>query len=67
MDGKHAYVGSKNFCWRSLEDIHETGLLIDDPGVVKQLNAVFEQDWQAKQALAQGICCQACYADGCAE
>lgn len=54
VDGKRAYVGSQNFDWRSLEHIHETGLLIDDPNVVNQLNAVFEQDWQAQQALAQG-------------
>ncbi|MBG6246314.1 phospholipase [Candidatus Symbiopectobacterium sp. 'North America'] len=55
VDGKRAYVGSQNFDWHSLEHIHETGLLIDDPSVVKQLNAVFEQDWLAQQALAQGI------------
>lgn len=55
VDGKRAYVGSQNFDWRSLEHIHETGLLIDDPSVVKQLNAVFEQDWQAQAALTQGI------------
>lgn len=34
VDGKRAYVGSQNFDWRSLEHIHETGLLIDDPSVV---------------------------------
>ncbi|QZN95605.1 phospholipase [Symbiopectobacterium purcellii] len=55
VDGKRAYVGSQNFDWRSLEHIHETGLLIDDPSVLKQLNAVFEQDWQAQEALVQGI------------
>lgn len=55
VDGKRAYVGSQNFDWRSLEHIHETGLLIDDLSVVKQLNAVFEQDWQAQEAMKQGI------------
>ncbi|MCG8709624.1 phospholipase [Brenneria sp. 4F2] len=55
VDGKRAYVGSQNFDWRSLEHIHETGLLIDDPTVVAQLYAIFEQDWQTQAALAQGL------------
>lgn len=55
VDGKRAYVGSQNFDWRSLEHIHETGLLIDDPDVVAQLSAVFEQDWQAQETLTRGL------------
>ncbi|TCT91831.1 phosphatidylserine/phosphatidylglycerophosphate/cardiolipin synthase-like enzyme [Gibbsiella quercinecans] len=53
VDGKQAYMGSQNLDWRSLEHIHETGLLISDPAVVAQIQAIFEQDWQAQQALAQ--------------
>ena len=52
VDGKQAFVGSQNFDWRSLEHIHETGLRITDPTVVSQVQAVFEQDWKAQQALA---------------
>ncbi|WP_397457303.1 phospholipase D-like domain-containing protein [Pseudomonas lurida] len=51
VDGKQAFIGSQNFDWRSLEHIHETGLRISDAAVVGQVQAVFEQDWNAQQAL----------------
>ncbi|MFJ5367110.1 phospholipase D-like domain-containing protein [Pectobacterium punjabense] len=54
VDGKQAYMGSQNLDWRALEHIHETGLLIDDPRVVNQISAIFEQDWQAQARLANG-------------
>lgn len=54
VDGKQAYMGSQNLDWRALEHIHETGLLIDDPRVVTQISAIFEQDWQAQARLTQG-------------
>ncbi|MCX4066713.1 phospholipase D-like domain-containing protein [Pseudomonas sp. S1Bt30] len=53
VDGQQAFVGSQNFDWRSLEHIHETGLRISDATVVGQVQAIFEQDWQAQQALAE--------------
>lgn len=53
VDGQQAFVGSQNFDWRSLEHIHETGLRINDATVVGQVQAIFEQDWQAQQALAE--------------
>ncbi|WP_230589695.1 phospholipase D-like domain-containing protein [Pseudomonas chlororaphis] len=52
VDGKQAFVGSQNFDWRSLEHIHETGLRISDEATVAQVQAIFEQDWQAQAALA---------------
>jgi phosphatidylserine/phosphatidylglycerophosphate/cardiolipin synthase-like enzyme len=52
VDGKAAYIGSQNFDWRSFSHIHETGLLITDPVVVKQVVATFEQDWQAQGLIA---------------
>ena len=52
VDGKQAFVGSQNFDWRALEHIHETGLRITDETVVGQVQAIFEQDWQAQAALA---------------
>ncbi|WP_241160648.1 phospholipase D-like domain-containing protein, partial [Pseudomonas viridiflava] len=48
------FIGSQNFDWRSLEHIHETGLRIDEPGVVRQVQAIFDQDWRAQAALAEG-------------
>jgi phosphatidylserine/phosphatidylglycerophosphate/cardiolipin synthase-like enzyme len=53
VDGRQAFVGSQNFDWRSLEHIHETGLRISDTTVVGQVQAIFDQDWQAQQALAE--------------
>ncbi|WP_455927926.1 phospholipase D-like domain-containing protein [Pseudomonas capeferrum] len=51
VDGKQGFIGSQNFDWRSLEHIHETGLLISDANVVAQTQAIFDQDWQAQAAL----------------
>jgi len=51
VDGRQAFVGSQNFDWRSLEHIHETGLRITDTTVVGQVQAIFDQDWQAQAAL----------------
>ncbi|RMS90651.1 Phospholipase D protein [Pseudomonas savastanoi] len=54
VDGRQAFIGSQNFDWRSLEHIHETGLRIDEPNVVRQTQAVFDQDWLAQAAIAEG-------------
>jgi len=53
VDARQAFVGSQNFDWRSLEHIHETGLRISDATVVGQVQAIFDQEWQAQQALAE--------------
>ncbi|WP_421555590.1 phospholipase D-like domain-containing protein [Pseudomonas kitaguniensis] len=53
VDTNQAFIGSQNFDWRSLEHIHETGLLITDKTVVSQVQSIFDQDWQAQQALAE--------------
>jgi len=53
-DGKVAFVGSQNFDWRSFTHIHETGLKIDEPTIVGQVKAIFEQDWAAQGTLAHG-------------
>ncbi|MDN2704880.1 phospholipase D-like domain-containing protein [Janthinobacterium sp. SUN100] len=54
VDGQVAYIGSQNFDWRSFEHIHETGLKITEPGMVSQVQAIFEQDWQAQALTSQG-------------
>ena len=45
VDGKEAYVGSQNFDWRSLRHIHETGVKLTDPAVVKGISEIFDADW----------------------
>ncbi len=52
VDASQAFIGSQNFDWRSLEHIHETGLRISDTSVVGQVQAIFDQDWRAQQALS---------------
>ena len=54
VDGKEAYIGSQNFDWRSFEHIHETGLKITEAAIVSQVQAIFEQDWQAQALTAKG-------------
>lgn len=52
VDRKAAFVGSQNFDWRAFTHIHETGLLITDPAMVAQVQAIFEQDWKAQALVA---------------
>jgi phosphatidylserine/phosphatidylglycerophosphate/cardiolipin synthase-like enzyme len=54
VDGQSAYVGSQNFDWRSLKHIHELGLKVSDADIVKQMGAIFEQDWRAYERSAEG-------------
>jgi phosphatidylserine/phosphatidylglycerophosphate/cardiolipin synthase-like enzyme len=54
VDRATAFVGSQNFDWRSFTHIHETGLRITEPKIVGGIQAIFEQDWAAQAALAQG-------------
>jgi phosphatidylserine/phosphatidylglycerophosphate/cardiolipin synthase-like enzyme len=45
VDGKELYVGSQNFDWRSLTQIHELGLRIKSPLAAADFSRVFEADW----------------------
>lgn len=54
VDGAAAYVGSQNFDWRSLTHIHELGLKVAEPRLVRQIAAVFEHDWKAQARAAAG-------------
>lgn len=54
VDRSTAFVGSQNFDWRAFTHIHETGLRISDAKVAGQVQAVFDQDWNAQAALAAG-------------
>lgn len=55
IDGVRAYSGSQNFDWRSLEQIIETGLRIDNAAVAGQLQAIFETDWHFARCLDAGV------------
>jgi len=45
VDGKLCFIGSQNFDWRALKHIHETGILTDEPHIVKVLSLIFNADW----------------------
>ncbi len=45
VDDKICFVGSQNFDWRALKHIHETGILTDEPHIVKALSLIFNADW----------------------
>ncbi len=45
VDGREVYVGSQNFDWRSLTQIHELGLRIDSVKAAADFGRVFEADW----------------------
>lgn len=45
VDGKELYVGSQNFDWRSLTQIHELGLRIKSPLAAADFSRLFEADW----------------------
>ena len=52
VDSSRAYVGSQNFDWRSLTQIHEMGLAIGDAPVVAGVSAVFDHDWALAASTA---------------
>jgi phosphatidylserine/phosphatidylglycerophosphate/cardiolipin synthase-like enzyme len=54
VDGREAFIGSQNFDWRAFTHIQETGVRITEPKMVGQVMAVFDQDWNAQAALAEG-------------
>jgi phosphatidylserine/phosphatidylglycerophosphate/cardiolipin synthase-like enzyme len=49
IDGKEVYVGSQNFDWRALTQIHETGALFAHPKVTAQLQKIFDADWKLSE------------------
>ncbi len=50
VDGREAYVGSQNFDWRSLSQIHELGARVKSERAALDFGRIFEADW----ALAGG-------------
>lgn len=45
VDGKRIFLGSQNFDWRALNQIHELGLSITHKGAVEFYSNIFELDW----------------------
>lgn len=45
IDGKEVFLGSQNFDWRSLSQIHELGVRIVNPHIAGQLAFLFEMDF----------------------
>ena len=46
VDEASAFVGSQNFDWRALNQIHETGVLVRDANFSRKLLGIFESDWK---------------------
>ncbi len=46
VDGQEAFLGSQNFDWRALEQIHELGVQTSDPRIVLRLSELFAIDWR---------------------
>ncbi len=44
-DGQRAFIGSQSLRRLELENRREVGVIITDPGVVRQLHQIFELDW----------------------
>jgi phosphatidylserine/phosphatidylglycerophosphate/cardiolipin synthase-like enzyme len=49
-DGSRAFVGSQSLRKLELEKRREVGVIVDDAKVVRQMAAVFEEDWAATEA-----------------
>ncbi len=47
IDEKESFIGSQNFDWRSLTQVHEMGFRLVNEGFAKVLTRVFETDWKA--------------------
>jgi phosphatidylserine/phosphatidylglycerophosphate/cardiolipin synthase-like enzyme len=48
-DRREAFVGSQSLRKIELDNRREVGIIASEPGVVKQIQSVFEQDWALTQ------------------
>jgi phosphatidylserine/phosphatidylglycerophosphate/cardiolipin synthase-like enzyme len=46
VDGRTVFVGSQNWDWRALDQIHEIGARISDTRFAQTFGAAFDFDWQ---------------------
>ncbi len=49
VDGQEAFIGSQNFDWRALDQIHEIGVRIRYPGAVAMYQEIFDIDWSLSE------------------
>jgi phosphatidylserine/phosphatidylglycerophosphate/cardiolipin synthase-like enzyme len=54
VDGKRAVIGSMNLRTESFDKRREVSIVVDDPDVLKRLNAVFTSDWEQKAPVSSG-------------
>jgi len=54
VDGVRAVIGSMNLRTESFDKRREVSILVDDPDVLKRLNAVFMSDWEQKAPTLSG-------------
>jgi phosphatidylserine/phosphatidylglycerophosphate/cardiolipin synthase-like enzyme len=54
VDDRAFYVGSQNWDWRALTQIHELGALVRHPRLARQLRAVFDLDWELAARTPSG-------------
>ena len=45
IDTTEMFMGSQNFDWRAINHIHELGVRIEVPAIVKMYNSLFNSDW----------------------
>lgn len=64
VDRSDAYVGSQNFDWRSLTQIHELGVRLKSKKAALALSKIFESDWESalgnnasKKQIKIGVSC----------
>lgn len=53
VDDDGLYLGSQNFDWRALGQIHELGVLVRDRELAGQARRIFELDWALAGGTAQ--------------
>ena len=46
VDDQTLFVGSQNWDWRALTQIHELGALVEHPRLAKDLRRIFDLDWE---------------------
>lgn len=54
VDSTQAYIGSQNWDWRSLKHIHEMGLRVTEPSVVRDIQSLVDHDWKAAELTERG-------------
>ena len=54
VDGVRAVIGSMNLRTESFDKRREVSIIVDDPDVLKRLNAVFTSDWEQKAPALSG-------------